>query len=146
MLPARTQNARGITGQLDVLGFGWQRHATSMCGVCAHRENSEAMQWLNLVDFLAIAPYYVSLRCSARRVFHGRIFEGPMRKGMKSRKADPMGRLVSFRWPVPGKYRRFASSSFGESVPWTAWFHIEGTTFFTNELSMVSTSASGFAF
>lgn len=32
----------------------------------AKQLQKKAMQWLNLVDFLAIAPYYVSLRDLAR--------------------------------------------------------------------------------
>lgn len=42
----------------------YKRWSTSLC-----RAQNKATQWLNLVDFFAIAPYYVSLRCLAQQVF-----------------------------------------------------------------------------
>lgn len=42
----------------------YKRWSTWLC-----RAQNKATQWLNLVDFFAIAPYYVSLRCLAQQVF-----------------------------------------------------------------------------
>lgn len=107
----------------------YKRWSTSLC-----RAQNKATQWLNLVDFFAIAPYYVSLRCLAQQVFSwyasrscyldvdrwkccGAVYLWPLTMAISTFVREVAGVSI-IRWSISRKYRCFKSPAFGESVSW----------------------------